>query len=337
MFKNNKFTKAHFTLIELMAAMGVFAIIMLVMLTFFSSAQKAWTNCINRGQIYENARIAMDLIARDLQCAYYEKDKVPFWHKGYTNYRAVALAYAAYDQEALCFVSATNVAPDGCKSKICEIKYQLYNYDPAIPTPNSGDPKLEGWLLRSVTGDAPFTGSTPNPKWNYYINATPWPAGAGRVVDRTALYASVVFSADSSSSEGYQKVIPHVTKLEYTCYYRGIPPAYRLDPDWITAHPDNIIIPDYVGDGSSGAVSPNNYEMTFPYSVRIELSLMDQQSWLKWKAMGGTRFIKFDANTTIDSGEEVDDVQATQIEFRKQNERTFVKTVILGERGQYDY
>ena len=121
----NKILKKHFTLIELMAAMGVFAIIMLIMLTFFSSAQKAWTSCINRGQIYENARIAMDLISRDLQCAYYEKDKIPFWNKGYTNY---AVADAVYNQESLCFVSVTNVAPDGCNSKICEIKYQLYNF-----------------------------------------------------------------------------------------------------------------------------------------------------------------------------------------------------------------
>ncbi|MEI6422677.1 MAG: prepilin-type N-terminal cleavage/methylation domain-containing protein, partial [Lentisphaerota bacterium] len=110
-----KIFKKKFTLIELMAAMGVFAIIMLIMLTFFNSAQKAWTNCINRGQIYENARIAMDLIARDLQCVYYEKEKVPFWHKGYTSY---AVANAVYNQEALCFVSVTSITPEACKSKI---------------------------------------------------------------------------------------------------------------------------------------------------------------------------------------------------------------------------
>ena len=125
--------RKYFTLIELMAAMGVFAIIMLIMLSFFSSAQKAWTNCANRGQIYENARIAMDLISRDLQCAYYDKDKIPFWNKGYTNY---ILANAVYNQEALCFVSATNIAPDGCNSKICEIKYQLYNLMVQMEIPN---------------------------------------------------------------------------------------------------------------------------------------------------------------------------------------------------------
>ena len=67
--------------------------------------------------------------------------------------------------------------------------------------------------------------------------------------------------------------------------------------------------------------------MTFPYSVRIELSLMDQQSWLKWKAMGGKQFV--DGGTLGQTGS-----TALANDFRKNNERTFVKTVILGERGQ---
>jgi type II secretory pathway pseudopilin PulG len=291
-----KILKRYFTLIELMAAMGVFAIIMLIMLSFFSSAQKAWTNCINRGQVYENARIAMDLISRDLQCVYYEKDKVPFWHKGYTNYKSSILAYAVYDQEALCFVSVTNVAPDGCQSKICEVKYQLYNYDPTIASPDNGDPKCEGWLLRSATGDA----SSPVSKWNYYISTTPWPAGAGQIVNDTG--SSCVFSADKSSSEEFQKVIPYVTNLSFTCYKR----------DETTEIPS-----DLVGDGFTP------YKMTFPYSVRVELSLMDQQSWLKWKAMGGKRYITGGAL-----------LPDPQNDFRTKNERTFTKTIVLGERGQ---
>jgi hypothetical protein len=240
---------------------------------------------------------------------------VPFWHKGYTDYRSVSLAYAVYDQEALCFVTATNVPPDGSSSKICEVKYQLYNYDGT-----NGDPKCEGWLMRSVTGDA----SSPVSKWNYFINTLPWPGG---VVSGTG--ATSVFSADTTSSEAYQKVIPYVTKLEFTTYYRSTPPD--KNPAWIAAHPDNNIDPDNEGDGSSGS---NNYKMTFPYSVRIELKLMDQQSWLKWKAMGGTRYYKLDTGASVDAGEETDNFRATQIEFRKQNERTFVKTIILGERGQ---
>ena len=163
-----------------MAAMGVFAIIMLIMLAFFSSAQKAWTNCINRGQIYENARVAMDLISRDLQCTYYEVNRIPFWNKGYTN-----CVDAAYNQQMLAFVSATSIPPsltsnfpnDNCRSKICKVKYQLYNCN-VSPTP-TGIP--EGWLLRSVTGDTTDTplpaGLYPNSKWNYYLS-TPWPAAA---------------------------------------------------------------------------------------------------------------------------------------------------------------
>ncbi|HBC85409.1 MAG TPA: hypothetical protein DCZ94_00490 [Lentisphaeria bacterium] len=289
-----------FTLIELIAAMGVFTVIMLILLTFFDGAQRAWTNCINRSQIYENARVAMDLIARDLQCAYYEVDKVPFWNKGYTNYGGTS---AVYDQQMLAFVSVTSIPPnDNCDSKICEVKYQLYNYESTFP---GADPKKEGWLMRSATGDktdanADNVYSTTNAtgKLNYYNNFTVSENGAPTAVTN-------VFTATSSSSDDYQKVIPYVTKLEFTCYNRQ----------------GTEIPADAIGNGSG------SYTMTFPYSVRIELTLLDQVSWNKWKALRGKRY----SNTLkvlTDSG------NSTAEDIRNRSERTFVKTVVLGERGQ---
>ena len=284
----------YFTLIELIAAMGVFAIIMLVILTFFSSAQKAMSVSIQRTMTYENARIALDLMARDLQCAYYEKDKIPFWFKGYTTYAA---ADAVYNQEALCFVSATSLPPnDNCSSNLCEVKYQLYNYDnTAIPT---GDPKLEGWLQRSVTGNTDDA-NTPSSKWNFYNNFTVGENGSAKA-----------FTADGSSSGDpltgdFRKVIPHVTKLEFKCYRK----------DGSFQDPGNTGNGDTVGNVLTG----------FPYEVKIDLTLMDGASWAKWKAMGGKRYVSSGALDTVADPAE---------NFRRQNERTFSKTVLLGERGQ---
>ncbi len=282
---HNSKIKNVFTLIELIAAMGVFSILMLIMLTFFDGAQKAWTNCINRSQIYENARVAFDLITRDLQCAYYEYEKIPFWHKGFTTYSG---SDSIYDQQLLAFTSVTSILPnDNCKSKICEVKYQLYNYDGT-----NGDAKKEGWLMRSVTGDAPYSGTTPNSRWNYYISTTPW---AGGIVGKTGS----IYSADGTSSgdgtNDFQKVIPYVTYLDFKCY-------------------------DRIGN----EITANNTNPTaFPYSVRIEISILDQVSWTKWKQMGGQRYVV--------SGSIVSDPKS---DFRTANERTFVKTVVLGERGQ---
>ncbi|HCE44841.1 MAG TPA: hypothetical protein DET40_14975 [Lentisphaeria bacterium] len=315
--------KNSFTLIELIAAMGVFSILMLVMLSFFDGAQRAWSNCINRGQIYENARVAMDLITRDLQCAYYEVDKTPFWYKGYTSYSGAS--DEMYNQQMLAFVAVTSVPPsDNCNSKICEVKYQLYNYDASF---GGLDPKKEGWLMRSATGDRRedpvgsgtyvdnvYSALNVSGKLNYYNNFTVSKDGAPTATTN-------VFTANSASSEDFQKVIPYVTKLEFISYYRSVTPATWLPPSVIE------IAPDLVGDGASYPLPASTYKMTFPYSVRIEISLLDQVAWTKWKAMGGKRYVD-SSGVLVDSG------NATAEDFRVKNERIFIKTVILGERGQ---
>lgn len=291
-----KKTLKVFTLIELMAAMGVFAIIMVIVLTFFVSAQNAMSITTQRTMTYENARIALDLIARDLQCAFYENGKIPFWFKGYTNY---ALANAVYDQEALCFISATSLPPnDNCSSKLCEVKYQLYNFDDTILAPNNGNPALEGWLLRSVTGNTDDANSlTSNPKWNFYNKFT-----VGINDPNKAFTADGSSSGDPLSGD-FRKVIPYVTKLEFKCYKKD---GSFLDPG---------------NDGKGDTVG--NVMTGFPYEVKIDLTLMDGTTWSKWKAQGGRRYVTGGALFT----DPADD-------YRQKNERTFSKTVLLGERGQ---
>jgi len=141
---------ASFTLIELLAAMGVLTIIMFVLISFFSSAQKAWTMSNARAETYENARIALDLITRDLQAIYYLPDKVPFWHVAVEN-----VSWNEYrSNDMLCFISATPVPPnEDCSSNLCEIKYQKYY---ATDHSDSND----GWLRRSCTGDRLSGGGT---------------------------------------------------------------------------------------------------------------------------------------------------------------------------------
>ena len=67
-----KRTKSFFTLLELLVSMGVFAILMLALMQFFSSAQNIWTNSNTKTDMFDEARLAMNIIATDLQCLYYE-------------------------------------------------------------------------------------------------------------------------------------------------------------------------------------------------------------------------------------------------------------------------
>jgi type II secretory pathway pseudopilin PulG len=193
-----------FTLIELMAAMGVFAIIMFIVMSFFSAANKAWANCRERSEVFENARIAMDLISRDIQCMYYEYEKIPFYHYPGTS--------AANDNEALFFISATSIRPISV-SKICEIAYSFYNQD----VPVVGTACKAGWLVRSATAD-----SNPS-KWNYYdtpaVQLALEDPHAGKVFDMTD--NTYAFTQNSASREAYNLVVPNVVWLSFVCIERN--------------------------------------------------------------------------------------------------------------------
>lgn len=303
-------SKKVFTLVELVVAMGVFAIIMFVLISFFSSTQKAWLLSSQKTETFENARIAMDLISRDLQCTYYVYARTPFWHKGFIN----PVTYPAWINhwgEGLYFISATSSPPNAsCNSRLCEIAYQLYaGEDPSVST------TYEGWLTRSATGDMtdapadntyrPATDPSPNVagRWGFDNNFTcnynnaigvPPDGGALAFTGETAGDTAVT----RTSCEAYRKIIPNVVQLHFTCYDRA----------------GNELTPDTTGT----TMTP------LPYSVQVELTLLDGTSWAKWKQLGGTPY-----NADLDIA-----IPAAH-NLRINNQRVFTKTILLGERGQY--
>ena len=63
--------KKRFTILELIVSMSVLVIMMTIMMRFFSDAQKAWGASSGQAEIYDNGRIAMDLITSDLNAITY--------------------------------------------------------------------------------------------------------------------------------------------------------------------------------------------------------------------------------------------------------------------------
>ena len=228
---------------------------------FFSASQRAWLESSGSSMTFENARVAMELMTRELQCVYYRENKIPFWYKSPSGANE-------YSNQSLNFVSYTNVPDAGVTSNLSEIKYQLWYTTDARED-------SAGWLMRSATGDN-------SSKWNFYENLTAGLTGADNA-----------FTANNDSSENYQKLIPYVTSLTFNCY-------------------DNE---GFLIDGTTDAV------VELPFSVEINLSLMDNDSWQKWISIGGTP-----NNIVTDPASD----------FRKKRERTFKKTVIIGNRGQYN-
>ena len=217
MTNKRKTNKSAFTLLELLFAMAIFLMIMAVLFKFIDLAQKAWTDSSKRNMVYENARLAFDLIARDLQSSYYSEDTIPFWHKA-----ATGASWNENRNESIAFISTTSTPPyDNCDSKFYEVKYQLYYA-------TSHSDKNEGWLMRSVTGDHvdPADGGGANSKWNYLENFNV-------SYDNSAS----TFTGDDTSSDSYSGVIPYVTNLTFICL--------RNDGTEITADTTGIKVTDF--------------------------------------------------------------------------------------------
>jgi type II secretory pathway pseudopilin PulG len=256
--------KYYYTLLELVVSMGVFAILLLVVSIIFSTAQRAWTQSNAKAEMFENARVAMDMITRDIQSitSRYKGYKTPFWYKPKSGTNA-------YSNELINFVASVSGYSDPC-----EVKYQLYYR-------NDLSGNSAGYLNRSVTNNRP------DPKWNFENNFT---------VGLTN--SSNAFTANNDSSFWPQSggLIQYVTNLTFICYDETGNPITGITE---TSNPDDLII---------------------PFSIEISLTLLDKDSWKKWVELAGT----------------VTGESAEAKTFRKKHERAFTKTILIGDRGQYD-
>jgi len=73
--------KKPFTLVEVLIAMSVLSVFLLGLMQFYSSTETVLSSGLERTEMFERARIAMDMMANDLTCIYYSQtddDLTPF-------------------------------------------------------------------------------------------------------------------------------------------------------------------------------------------------------------------------------------------------------------------
>jgi type II secretory pathway pseudopilin PulG len=365
--------KINFTLIELLMAMSIFLILSVIMMRFFNSAQQIWSKTSQRNAVYSDARIALDLMARELQTAMFYNETLPvadavrsiypFWHQkiGILN----NAYYTNSEQTQLNFIAATDLKPDGAESNICEVRYGFVpvgeylnsnnlkedvsdasaKYDPYydVGDPNNFQPspyvpntaqknnwvgRWEGWLIRSCTADKIKTAGSgyvlntstallPNTRTGWNFIDFPLKRFDGTIVGNEPgptpprSYRVEEIYKDASSNR-WQRIIPGVYSLKFTCY--------GLDSSGST-----VKIPALKDDGTLGsgnamytAVNTNLWLGTpFPVAVKIDLELFAQADWFQWKAAIANN----------------DTAKAEKIKRNKL--RIFSKTVFLNNRVSY--
>lgn len=118
--------KKPFTLVEVLIAMSVLSVFLLGLMQFYASTETVLNSGVERTEMFERARIAMDMMANDLTCVYYSQtddDLTPF----------------KYGENS--YFEASTVRPEkiitSAKTNIIGVRYQLdsskntlsYSYD----------------------------------------------------------------------------------------------------------------------------------------------------------------------------------------------------------------
>jgi hypothetical protein len=65
--------KKPFTLVEVLIAMSVLSVFLLGLMQFYSSTETVLSSGVERTEMFERARIAMDMMANDLACVFYSQ------------------------------------------------------------------------------------------------------------------------------------------------------------------------------------------------------------------------------------------------------------------------
>lgn len=315
--KNKLYKQNNFSLVELVVSMAVLSILIFASFTFFSTTQKTWSATSSKQEIFENARIALDLISKDLESSYYgeETNRAPFWHwmpvevgENPSNPDAIPelpSSWGIYRNELLAFVSRSPIPPnDVCLSPLFEVKYQLYY--------STTHDENEGWLRRSITGD--IANDVADVKWNWLNNST-----VGYTTDTTKVeiegeekdIPSAAFTADSKSSQDYRKFIPYVLDISFAC-----------DTDTET---NSVIVPDQTISALPDSYQVNTQNPYYPTLITITITLMDRSSWSKWLSLCGDE---------VCHAPEYENEPSAAKTFRENNQMTFTRSVYLGNRGQ---
>ena len=146
---------SRFTLVELMLAMSIFAVLMLILMQIFGSTQDVWRKTGSKADSYESVRTVMNLVEADLASAFYSPSNSSFFY--FTNTKPTS-----GKDTVLWFPTRKDYLireSSGQKSLVVEAAYRLE------PSYTAGTKQLYN-LYYSITDDSDST------NYNYRSSAT---------------------------------------------------------------------------------------------------------------------------------------------------------------------
>jgi len=147
--------KKPFTLVEVLVAMAVLSVFLLGLMQFYASTESVLSSGLDRTDMFERARIAMDMMANDLTCVYYSQSDetlTPFNSSG--------------NSFTVCTIRPEKVEPSAKTNIVCvQYSYQAsdntlqYSHDSgdnfSVGSTGSSDELVEGvtnFEVKALTG-----------------------------------------------------------------------------------------------------------------------------------------------------------------------------------------
>lgn len=255
-----KYSRHTFTLIELLAAMAVFSILLVVSLRLFSGAQQMWLRSEQKTDTFASARTAMEFLASRMQTLTYIEDS------SYANQYPFEIT-----EKSIWFVSSVAMGDGGHYRHF--VKFRLV--DPEGASEYAGNLQMIKYTGQNEKSKNFFGQLFPS------YNETARRNRKIKSVDQAVDHLQEVFKAfdaadfkDDPTVEGTKTraaavdICENVIDLKFTRYVA-------------------LEDPDDPGDASKNRLDPDPKTGTAhaaPYLVEIELKMLDsRESFLKWK------------------------------------------------------
>lgn len=168
--------RAGFTLIEVLASIVILLLIVLAMGRIFASVSKVYAETTKQAERDAASRAVMDLIAREISEAMFEKS----WPNANSN-ALLSMRYAAntskdnfgFESDELWLVSANNVMPHPSQGSFDDLRrarqalqvtYWVQNYVGVLGAPTNSQYRFALWRDFQYPNDGP--------QWNSYFGGT---------------------------------------------------------------------------------------------------------------------------------------------------------------------
>lgn len=160
---NLRATRRHaFSLIELLIAMSILTVMVLILLQFLVSTQRLWSLNRTNIRIYENSRVAFEIIERDLRSAM--TSTVTDKQVGFYINKSYNPASAA--NSLMCTFVSSVENHDVANSRLCEISYKFHTQSGVTVT---GATPGKFLFTRQMSCD-----DAPSGDWNFTGRPSNW-------------------------------------------------------------------------------------------------------------------------------------------------------------------